>query len=118
MSDIKKYIDMSDIKIRHNCYDKFDFVPIFKEIELEDSLQKIKRKRTNSTNVILARHTQHKYSTLMRHYKKWICIDKPSSYIIRDKRKSNTKHKALSNENEQKIISGHPSTLILLNQRG
>ena len=90
-------------KLRRNCYNGFDFKPIFDEIEAEDKLQLHFKKKTNAVEVVVSRHSGIKYKATQKYHKFWKLNGKPETFVITDNRKNSKKRYALPLEVESKI---------------
>ena len=87
-------------KVKRKSYNNIELVPLFKQVDNEIIIRK--KKRSCPFKQVLTRYPIMNLSSFKRHYYDWI-KDRTESFIVKDKRKLNSKNKALSYDNEEKI---------------
>lgn len=91
------------LKVHRKCYHGNDLSYIFKEIDHEKEIRP--SKRSSPFRPVLVRYPMFKLSTIQRYYKKWVDQNRPTSFVIKDKRKFNSKKRALPDSIESLISS-------------
>ena len=88
-------------KHERKSYHGFDMVIVFEAVEHEKTIRV--SKRSSPFKPVLIRYPSFKLSTVQRHYKKWVDLGRPKTYVIQDQRKNNVKRKSLPDHIEDSI---------------
>ena len=77
-------------KVKRKSYNNIELVPLFKQVDNEIIIRK--KKRSCPFKQVLTRYPIMNLSSFKRHYYDWI-KDRTESFIVKDKRKLNSKKK-------------------------
>ena len=67
-------------KQERKSYHGFDMVIIFEAVEYEKTIRV--SKRSSPFKPVLIRYPSFKLSTVQKHYKKWVELGRPKTYVI------------------------------------